>query len=322
MVMGTGSLSSGALLLGMPGLSVALFVIAVVAFAILCALGAVRVVRHPERLRADAASSRTSFAPYTFVAALAVLGMRATLGGWTVGPAVALAVGIAGTVVLAVPALRMVRSHAGRPEAVTGNWQLPSVAIEALGLLAAALGLRLRSEGFEAVAVTLWLAGIPAYLAVVPAIVRRFRRLPFGPADLTPDYWTLLAVPSLIGLVAARLWVAGPGFGAASWFRAGYAPVAFAGLAVSAALAPAWIALQAWRLVRDPPTRRYSPVWWGLVFPTAIVVMAAQVIGHTFGVSWLHPVAVCGYWCVLAVWAVLILGLVRDLVRPRPVGPA
>jgi len=312
--MGTGSLPSAAFLLGMRALSAVLFVVAAVAFAVLCALAAVRVARHGELVRADARDPRTAFAPYTFVAALAVLATRAALGGHTAGAAVALVVGVAGVIALAVPALGMLRSQAGRTGAVTGNWQLPSVAVEALALLAVTAGSSLRSESYEAVGVGLWLAGIPAYLVVIPAIVRRFGRVPFGPGDLTPDYWTLLAVPSLIGLVAARLWAA-PGLAAASWLRDAYEPVAFGGLAVSAALAPAWMALQAWRLVRDPSSPRYAPVWWGLVFPTAIVVVAAQVIGETFGPRWLHPAAVAGFWCVFAVWSVLMTGLARGLIR-------
>jgi len=314
MVMGTGSLSSAAFLLGMRALSAVLFVVAAVAFAVLCALAAVRVARHGELVRTDAWDPRKAFAPYTFVAALAVLATRAVLGGHTAGAAVALVVGVAGLIALAVPALGMVRSQAGRPGAVTGNWQLPSVAVEALALLAVTAGSSLRSEGYEAVGVGLWLAGIPAYLVVIPAIVRRFGQVPFGPEDLTPDYWTLLAVPSLIGLVAARLW-ATPGLAAASWLRGGYEAVAFGGLAVSAALAPAWTGLQAWRLLRDPSSRRYAPAWWGLVFPTAIVVVAAEVVGETFGARWLHPAALVGFWCVFAVWAVLVTGLVRDLFR-------
>jgi len=315
MVMGTGSLSTGALLLGMNGLSVALFVMAAGTLALFCILAFLRVFQHRDRLREDARNPKTAFAPYTFVAALAVVGARFALDGHTVSPVGALAVGVVGCAALAVPGLRMVQHHTGRPEAVTGNWQLPSVAIGALALLAASLGLKARSELCIAAAVALWLIGIPSYLAVVPAIVRHFRRLPIVPADLTPDYWTLMAVPSLIGLVAARLSSASQTFVSASWLRLVYEPVALGGLAISALLAPLWITLQAWRLVRDPESRRYSPTWWGLVFPTAIVVVAAQVIGTTFGLGWLHPAAVVGYWFVFAAWAIVGVGLVRDLPR-------
>jgi tellurite resistance protein TehA-like permease len=314
MVMGTGSLSTGALLLGMRPLSVALCVISAGAFALLCALALLRILGHRDRLREDAGNPRTAFAPYTFVAALAVLGTRFALDGHTVFPAAALVAGIAGCAALAVPGVRMLRGGV-RLEGVTGNWQLPSVAIEALALLAASLGLTARSQLCEALAIALWLFGIPAYVAVIPAFVRRFRRLPTSPADLTPDYWTLMAVPSLIGLVAAKLWSAAPAFASASWLRPAYRPIALGGLAISAVLAPIWIALQIWRLVRDPASRRYSPTWWGLVFPTAIVVVAAQVVSKTFGPGWLHQAALVGYWFVLAAWATVGIGLVRDLPR-------
>jgi tellurite resistance protein TehA-like permease len=315
MVMGTGSLSSGALLLGWSRLSTVLFAIATIAFVLLVSLTVARVLRYPDHVRADAANPRTAFAPYTLAAAIAILGVRAALDGHTVLPAIALVLGTIMNAALAVPAVGVLRSQRGRADAVTGNWQLPSVAIEALALLAASLGLRLRSNGFEATAVALWLIGVPVYAAVVPAIIRRFRRVPFGPADLTPDYWTLMAVPSLIGLVATRLWAASPHLAAASWLRPILEPIAFAGLGISAALAPAWITLQVWRLLRDPGSRRYQPTWWGLVFPTAIVVVAAQVAGTVYGVGWLHPAAVIGYWLVFAAWATVGLGLVRNLGR-------
>jgi tellurite resistance protein TehA-like permease len=315
MVMGTGSLSTGALLLGMPALSVALFVIGLAAFVVVCALAALKVARHADRVRADLADPRTAFTPHTFVAAAAVLATRAALDGHTVLPTAALVIGVVGAAALALPALRMLRAHAGRFDVVTGNWQLPSVAVEALALLAAVLGLVARSEAAVAVALALWLVGIPVYLVMVPRIARRFLRHPWGPANLTPDYWTFMAVPSLIALVAARLWTASASFSAASWMRWAFEPVAVAGLVVSGLLAPVWIGLQVWRLAADPSSRRYSPPWWGLVFPTAVVVAGAEVVGKTFGTGWLHPVAEVGFWMVLAAWAVVGFGLVRDLVR-------
>jgi tellurite resistance protein TehA-like permease len=315
MVMGTGSLSTGALLLRRRELSVVLFVVGLASFGIMVVLAGAKVARHPDRVRADLADPRTTFAPYTFVAALAVLATRAALDGHTLPPWAALVVGVAGAAGLAIPARRMLRSHAGRLDLVTGNWQLPSVAVEALALLAVVLGLVSRSEIAVGTSVALWLTGIPVYLVMVPRMVRRFGRLPFGPANLTPDYWTFMAVPSLTGLVAARLWTASASFSAASWLRWAFEPVAVGGLAVSGILAPIWIALQVWRLAADPSSRGYSPPWWGLVFPTAVVVAGAEVIGATFGIGWLHPAAEGGFWVVLAAWAVVGFGLARDLVR-------
>ncbi len=315
MVMGTGSLSTGAALLGRPALSRVLLAVALAAFALLLVLSVLRVARHLERVRADLRNPKTAFAPYTFVAALAVLANRATIEGASAAPTFALVIGLIAAAALALPTLRMVRSHARRPEAATGNWQLPSVAIEALALLAAALALRSRSPAFAIVARVAWVIGIVAYLAVVPALVRRVRRASFGPADMTPDYWTPMAVPSLIGLVAARLWSALQPGEQASLIGGFLEGASFCGLATSAALAPVWIALQVWRLVRDSSARRYSPVWWGLVFPTAIVAVAGEVIGSTFGAHWLHTPALVTYTCVLAAWVALSVGLLRDLMR-------
>jgi tellurite resistance protein TehA-like permease len=318
MVMGTGTLSSGAKLLGMPALSIVLGLAAAGAFVLLCVLGGLRLLQHPDLVRIDASGARTVFAPYTLVAALAVLGSRVALDGHVAFPAAALAVGVAGAAGLAFPSLAMVRRCSDRLRAVTGNWQLPSVAIEALALLAALLGGGTNSEACEALAVALWITGIAAYTVVVPLILRRFRDPRFRPSDFTPDYWTFMAVPSLIALVGSRLWLATPSLAAASWLRAVYRPAAFAGLLWSAALTLPWILLQVRRLVLEPASRRYSPPWWGLVFPTAIVAVAAQVAGATFHVGWLHRVALAGYWCVLAVWATVALGMARSMVRIEP----
>jgi tellurite resistance protein TehA-like permease len=317
MVMGTGSLSTGAALLGFPSLSVALFALALLAFALLLVLTLLRIAHHRAAVRADARHPKTAFAPYTLVAALAVLANRATLAGLTVAPAAALGLGLLGAAALAVPVVRMVRAHASRPEAATGNWQLPSVAIEALALLAAALAKRLDAPALAAVAGVIWLVGIVAYVLVVPALIRRCWRAPLGPADFTPDFWTPMAVPSLIGLVAAQLFATGTALD--STVGAVLERAAFGGLAISAVLAPVWIVLHARRLVRDPSSRRYSPAWWGLVFPTAIVVVAAQVIGTTFDAPWLHTPALVGYACVFGAWIIIGLGLVRDVWRVEPV---
>ena len=51
------------------------------------------------------------------------------------------------------------------------------------------------------------------------------------------------------------------------------------------------------------------------MFPTAIVAVAGEVIGATFGAHWLHTPALIGYACVLAAWVAISVGLLRDLVR-------
>jgi tellurite resistance protein TehA-like permease len=316
MVMGTGSLSTGALLLGWRWLSDALFAVAGAGLVLLSLLESARFLRHRHAIDRDLRDPKRAFAAYTFVAALAVGTTRGALAGWVLVPAAALPVGIVGAVTLAIPGLRLVRANAERVDAATGNWQLPSVAVETLALLAAVVGVRWRSDAFLAVAVTLWLAGLPAYAAVLPVFVRRVRRAPFGPQDFTPDYWTLPAVPSLVALVATVLRSAISTAPTVSWLGSTYGPVALVGLVVSGTLLPAWVILQVRRLMVDPAARRYSPVWWGVVFPTAIMVVAAAAVGSAFGPGWLHTVAVVGYWCVLAVWATVGLGLVRNL-RPE-----
>jgi tellurite resistance protein TehA-like permease len=317
MVMGTGTLSTGAALLGRPALSLALFGIALAAFALLLVLvlSLVRFARYPDRVRADMRNPKTAFAPYTFVAALAVLANRATFEGAIAAPAVALVIGLVGADVLAVSTLRMVQTHTGRPEVATGNWQLPSVAIAALALLATSLALRSPAPALVWVARVSWVLGIVAYVAVLPALVRRFRCARFGPADLTPDDWTPMAVPSLIGLAAAQLWSLANSTERETWLGYVFETAAFGGLAISAVLAPIWIVLQAWQLVRDESARCYSPAWWGLVFPTAIVVVAAEVLASTFHAPWLHTPALVGYACVFAAWIVISEGLIRDSVR-------
>jgi tellurite resistance protein TehA-like permease len=321
MVMGTATLSSGAALLRMRVISVGLFAVGAFMFVLLCALACARVLHHAELVRTDLRSPRTAFAPYTFVIALCALGSRAALEGWVVVPTVALALALAGGVALGPLAVSMLRAHVRRPEAFAASWLLSSVALEALGLLAATVAPRLQSEGAAALAVALWVAGIPVYLAVIVLMVRRFRRFPVGAPGMRPGYWPLMALPTLIGLVAARLSAASAGLAAASSLRAAYEPAALAGLAISAAFLPAWIALQVGELMRDPSSRRYSPAWWGLVFPAAIMVVSTEVTGATFGVRWLHSAALAGFWCVLAVWGILVVGMVRDLFRRDVAAP-
>ncbi|MFZ0217411.1 MAG: tellurite resistance protein permease, partial [Candidatus Dormiibacterota bacterium] len=141
-VMATGILSTAALTLGLPWLSLPLLGIAAAAYLVLCALTAWRVIRFPARILGDATSPGRAFTLLTFVAASSVLGTRLAASGQTAVAEVLAVVAAAGWLLLtyAIPA-RLIAARPKEPlaSAVNGTWLIWVVGTQSVAVALATL---------------------------------------------------------------------------------------------------------------------------------------------------------------------------------------
>ncbi|MER8001313.1 tellurite resistance/C4-dicarboxylate transporter family protein [Streptomyces sp. NPDC095613] len=298
---GTGAHLVGALLLGVAGAT----------YLALLAASTVKVVCHPDRVRAELRDPARAFGHFTFVAASGVLAAR--LGGpapvTVCLPAAAAVVWVA----LGGAVLELLRSAPRVALArADGSWFLATVGLQSLVI--AVTGPR-TGRTAVAVALGLWALGVLLYAATLAVIVRRLLRHPPGPAGLGPSYWVTMGAAAISTLAGAQLLAHGT-------LLPGRLPGPLTDMVLilwgwATVLIPFLVAAGIWRHVHHRVPLVYDPALWCIVFPLGMYTTATA---HLAAVPGSHPPATATHllaWTALAAWLAVHGRLAASRLRAR-----
>jgi tellurite resistance protein TehA-like permease len=319
LVMATGITSTVLLEVAQPRVSAALLVIAIVCFAVLCALYGARAVRYPRDFYADLVAPERAFAFFTFVAACNVLGVRLAVDGHRgVALALAIASGVAWTgLSYGVPA-RLILGPRPRPvlAGVNGTWFIWVVGTQSIAIAASVLerGQPQTSARAAALAATLlWSVGVVLYLVVATMVLVRLLLLELTPDDLSPPYWIAMGATAITVLAGARL------------LQMDTTPVTLAtrpvvtGLAVilwafGSWLVPMLVVFSAWRF-RTAGRIGYAPPLWSVVFPLGMYAAASLELSRAAGLPLVHDIGRVAAWVAVTVWAAVFAAMLLTIGR-------
>ena len=210
LVMATGILSVGTLLVGATALSRTLLALGVVAFAVLLLLTGRRVLAHRTAVVADLHDPGRAFGFFTFVAATDVLGIRLGMAGHHGTTGVLLAVACLTWLVLGyVVPWTAVLGPQPRPvlARANGSWFIWVVASQSVA--AAAAGVEpVVGQGrreLALLAVVSWSVGVFLYAAVGLCVVLRMVVHELPPEELTPPYWVSMGALAITVVAGARI---------------------------------------------------------------------------------------------------------------------
>jgi tellurite resistance protein TehA-like permease len=295
--MSTGILSTATQIAGLPVLSRALLVLAVLA---LLALGVVLVSRLLTDRRGWVADAGTP-ASLTGVAATAVIGGRiAALGGTGVAWLLLAVSGLLWLVLLPL---------------VLWHWQVPTVgasflicvATEGLAVLAATQGAVTGSRSAVAVGLTAFVLGLILYAVALARFDWRQLRVGAG------DQWVVAGALAITSLAGAQLVLAGDRLRLLSGVRE---PLRLLDLAIWAVAVAGYAVLLGCEL--RWPRWHYDIRRWATVFPMGMTAAASFAVAQA---ERLPPLAVLGHallWPGLAAWALTLIAAARgQLRRPR-----
>lgn len=282
-------------------LSAVLATVAAAAWIGLIILSGARLILAADLVGDDLASPAKGFDFFTFVAAAAVLGVRAVVAGqdrigvalWTTGALAWLALA------LALPVAIHRRRLTPTWWAASGNWLLPVVATQSLAVLAVALAGPGRVRPLL-VALSCWVIGLVMYAALIAAIGARVLCVNAQPARFTPDDWIVMGALAISALAATALLQADRMLWPAHALLADAAVVAW-GLASSAVAPLAVLHLRG--LLRDRSARRYQTRWWAGVFPLGMYSVATRQVAVTMGLQPLELVARIAFWVAVGAWS-------------------
>ena len=323
-VMATGIVSVALLRAGQRPASVVLLVIALTALAVLLAASAWRAAAFPAALRADLLIPARTFAFFTLVAALGVVGVRLALSGQPAATAVLAALAAAAWLALSYLMPIGLAARRARPDDINGTWFLWAVGTESLALLAISLsgpdGLARSpawSDALTFTAVALWSCGAILYLVILVLVLGRVLIWRLRPGDATPPYWIAMGAAAITVLAGARL-LQSPATPVLILVRPLLAGLALALWAFASWLIPLLAALMIWRHITCRTPLRYHGDLWAAIFPAGMYAAASMRLGLATGVPAITWIGRGATWVAAAAWLVTFTALLLTAAGSRP----
>jgi tellurite resistance protein TehA-like permease len=323
MVMATGIVAIAASQQDLDVVAKALSVVAAIAYVVLAALLALRILRFWPRFLADLTNHAKGFAFLTIVAATNVLASASIIvHGWWDLAWVLWWISLVLWVPLVYATLIAVVIGSDKPgleHGINGTWFLLTVATESVAVVAGLLLTRTDNDTLAFVAVAAFMLGVVLYLIVMTMVFLRWTFQPLDPTEADPPAWIAAGAVAITVLAGSNLLLAAD---QGSPRLAGLVP-ALEGLVVMAwATATFWfplmIAIGVWRhLLRRVPLR-YHPSYWSMVFPLGMYGAATFRMRQAIDLAaleWLPQVELA---VALTAWTVTFVGLAHHLLR-RPV---
>ncbi len=320
LVMATGIVSIAAGDFHLPVLAAVLFVLNLVAYAVLSGLTVVRAIHYPRLFFADMTDHRLGTGFFTMVAGSCILGVQLLLIAHSLAAAtVFLVLGILlwiGLTYTIFTAFTVKRDKPTLEHGITGAWLIAVVATQSVAVLAALIARdwpqpqRLELNFF---ALSMWLWGGMFYIWIISLIFYRYSFFAFSPSDLTPPYWINMGAMAISTLAGARLVESTPD----APFLASLLPF-LKGFTVFYWVTGTWwipmlLVLGVWRhFIRRFPLR-YDPLYWGAVFPLGMYSVATRQMATALDLPFLEPLPRAMFVAALAAWTLAFLGLLRQL---------
>ena len=314
LVMATGIISNTLWLEGFAVLSKALFAVVLAAYPWLCALMAVRLVRHWPKLWADLVNPRLVFAFFTLVAASDVFGVGLDLRGYAAAAAALWVFALVVWTLLIYVSFGVLtfRNTAQGANVVHGGWLIAIVGTQSLVILGARI---IPEQGALAPSLfvlihMLWGAGLAFYGIFITLFCYRIFFFEVGPEDVTPLLWVVMGAAAISTNAGSMLILTRSGVP----FLASMRPFIDGVTLIMWIWATWWIPMLVlfglWKhgLKRVPLS--YTPMLWSLVFPLGMYALASLRLGLAAEFAPLRRLAQTMVWVALAAWALTAIGLV------------
>jgi len=318
-VMATGIISNALYFLEIFGLSQFFFVINLVAYPILMAAIAIRLVRHTAALWADLLNPRLVFSFFTIVAATDVLGIQCDLRGYANASIALWLFAFATWFVLLYFSFAVLSflNTALDANVVHGGWLIAIVGTQSLVLL----GVRVAdhwiaySTGLIVLAHMLWGIGLALYAIFVTLFSYRTFFFKLTPDDLSPLLWVVMGAAAISANAGTSLLLSGAHVPYLTSMKPFVDGVTLIVWAWGTWWIPLLVFFGVWKHVVCRVPLSYSPALWSLVFPLGMYSVA------TFRFSLASQFPFLGYlgrefiWVAVPAWLATACALVVSNLR-------
>jgi tellurite resistance protein TehA-like permease len=321
--MATGITSVAAQLLEFKLIAWALVYLNAVAFATLWVLLLIRLIRFPERVRADLSDHARGPGFFTVTAGTCVFGSQLVLvAGQVQLPLILWFTGLLLWIVTMYGFFMAMTVRENKPaleKGLNGAWLIAAVATQSIAVLGTLLAVNFPAYSATMLFFTasMFMIGCLLYLVLITLIFYQFTFLDITRETLTPPYWINMGAVAITTLAGARLIIASPG----SPFLAEIVPF-LKGFTLFFWSAGSWwipllFLLGFWRHVYKRFPIRYDPQYWGMVFPLGMYTTCTFQLSRALEfepLMWIPRVFV---YLALAAWLAAFAGLLFTLIPRR-----
>lgn len=314
LVMATGIVSIDVNQHDMRALALTLFGVNLLAWLMLLALTAVRLLRFRRELVADFVHPGRGAGFLTLAAATCVLGSQCLMVVHL--PQLARVLALLGALAWAVliylffAATITARIKPGFTRSINGGWLVAVVATQALAVLMVLLVADdpAAGTGWMFGALCLYLLGDALYLLIITLVVYRIVFFPLRAREFTPPYWIdmdALAITTLAGsLIVLHTPAAGP-LGELMPFVKGFTLFFWA---TATWWIPLLVILELWRHLWHHVPLRYEVDDWDIVFPLGMYTVGTYELAHALRLDFLLMVPAIGVYVSLLAWLLVAAG--------------
>jgi tellurite resistance protein TehA-like permease len=320
MVMSTGIISVAAKLLGFTGIAYALFYINIVAYAILLPILVLRVIFYWDCLYKDLSNPKLSFVFFTIVAGTNVLG--AQFVSIVNQPEIAKVFWYFGlflwvAISLSTFSILFLECTEGIEKVVHGGWLIATVGTQSVAVLGGLLAPKFGCDSFVLfTSFVFWMIGAFLYLILITLLFYRLVFFKFTPEAFIPPYWINMGALAITTLAGSILCLSIPKVGGAFLdfltFTKGFTLFFWS---FGTWWVPLLIILAFWKYVYHKTQFKYSPLYWGMVFPLGMYTACTFKLSQALQLPFIVNIPKYFIYLAFIAWTIIFVSMLISIFK-------
>jgi len=320
MVMSTGIISVAAKLLGFTGIAYALFYINIVSYAILLPILALRVISYWDCLYKDLSNPKLSFVFFTIVAGTNVLG--AQFVSIVNQPEIAKVFWYFGlflwvVISLSTFSILFLECTEGIEKVVHGGWLIATVGTQSVAVLGGLLAPKFGCDSFVLfTSFVFWMIGAFLYLILITLLFYRLVFFKFTPEAFIPPYWINMGALAITTLAGSILCLSIPKVGGAFLdfltFTKGFTLFFWS---FGTWWVPLLIILAFWKYVYHKTQFKYSPLYWGMVFPLGMYTACTFKLSQALQLPFIVNIPKYFIYLAFIAWTIIFVSMLISIFK-------